>query len=134
MTYIMMQWCTRVYNFNEIFRIPASMAASRLSSSEKVEVVYLPRGSRPGEDNAFADEDDEVTVLSIGKMFVYLVPNLDNVLGLPIRHVKIRGYSRHDGEEIMYDVFIRNCSSLDRLYPAEMIVKDVAVIKVLISK
>ena len=100
-----------------------------LSSSDRVEIVYVPRGCRP-EENAFADEDDELIVLSVGKTFLYLVPSLDNVLGLPLRHVKIRGYSRQDGKEIMYDVFIRNCCSLDRLYPAGMIVKDVAVIEV----
>ena len=33
----------------------------------------------------------------------------------------------------IYDVFIRNYSSLDRLHPAEMIVKDFAVIEVLIG-
>ena len=33
----------------------------------------------------------------------------------------------------MYNVFIRNCRSLDRLYPAEMIVKNVVVIEVLIG-
>ena len=43
-----------------------------LSSPDRVEIVYVPRGCRPGEENAFADEDDEVTVLSVGKAFLYL--------------------------------------------------------------
>jgi len=60
---------------------------------------------------------------------MYIIPSFD-VLAVPLRHLRIRGFSRKDGQELVYDVFIRNCSSLDRLYPAEMIIKNVTIIKV----
>ena len=99
------------------------------SSSDFIEVYYVPKDKRPCPDDPTGSEkDDEVVVDSAGETFMYVIPSFD-VLGLPLRHLKIRGFSR-DGKEMFYDTFVRNCPSLDRLYPATMIIKDVTIIKV----
>jgi len=109
-----------------------AMAASACSSSDYVEVHWVPKECRPGQADSSSEksDDDEVTVLCAGSTFVYMIPSLDNVLGLPLRQLKIQGFSRKDGKKLMYDVFIRNCRSLERSYPAKMTIKDVAVIEV----
>ena len=99
-----------------------------LSSSDVIEVYYTPKAWRPYSDGPTVSEED-VIVLSAGDKFMYVIPSFD-VLALPLRHLKIKGFSRQDGQELVYDVFIRNCSSLDRIYPATMTIKDVTVIKV----
>ena len=99
--------------------------------ADLIEVYYAPKAWRPCQDDpAFANsEDDEVIVLSAGEAFMYVIPSFD-VLALPLRHLKIKGFSRQDGKELVLDVFVRNCLSLDRVYPSKMIIKDVTIIKV----
>jgi len=65
-------------------------------SREKVEVVYLPN----------LVKKMHLPMKTMKYVRETFIPSI-------VRHAKIRGYSRQDGEEIMYDVFIRNCRSLD---------------------
>ena len=40
-----------------------------------------------------------------------------------MKQLKIKGFLRVDGKELIYDVFIRKCNSLERFYPAKIIIK-----------
>lgn len=108
---------------------PDGVPSLRKGSSQFIEVYYAPKAWRPSQDDPANSEDDEVTVLSAGEKFMYVIPSFD-VLALPLRHLKIKGCSRQDGQELVFDVFVRNCPSLNRVYPSAMIIKDVTIIKV----
>jgi len=95
------------------------------SSSYEIEIFHTPKACRFGELEEFA----EVTVLSCGEMFRYVVPTFD-VVTFPLRPLKIkRDSSSTEGDE-WYDIFARNCPLLDRDYPAVMLVTDMLIIKV----
>lgn len=78
-------------------------------------VYSAPPRTRQWFDSSSGNEpDDEVCLLTLGDPFRYTIPTFD-VLAVELRQVCIRGYA--DGEERVYDAFIRNDSSLCRSYP-----------------
>ena len=76
-------------------------------------------------------EGQEVTcILSAGMKFLYVLPGFD-VLGIELRHIKVKGFGKTGNEEDTFDMFIKNDISLLRSYPAALIIKDLAVVMVL---
>ena len=57
---------------------------------------------------------------------MYVIPSF-NVLAIPLKHLIVK---RISGQELEYDIFIRNCSPLDRHSPAQLTIKDVVIVKV----
>ena len=75
-------------------------------------------------------EDDEfVCVVSIGAKFLYVITGFD-VLGVELRHIQVKGFSKIGKPEDMFDMFIKNDLSLSRSYPSHMVLRDVTIIKV----
>ena len=67
-------------------------------------------------------------MLSIGTSFRYVIPSFE-VLAVALRQIQIR--CELDGEDRVYDLFIRSDNSLNgEVLPALMIVKDYTVIQV----
>ena len=99
-------------------------------ATPEMKVHYVPKQYRPLQDSPeSSEEDDTITVTSIGESFIYVIPSFD-VLGVELRHVAVKGYMRKTYEEKCYDLFIREDSSLIREYPSAMTIKDVTIIKV----
>ena len=73
--------------------------------------------------------DDVICVVTLGDPFDYVIPSFDT-LTVKLRQMKIWGYGSLEGEEVAYDVFVREDPSLHRTYPAWMAVKDLTCIKV----
>ena len=97
------------------------MADSK-SGPPAFEVHYVPSEFSPETDIAgYSDEDDIVSVISVGDPFMYVIPSFD---------VKIRGYSRKDGKGRNLDLFVRNDGSLCQTYPSIMAIRNVTIIKV----
>ena len=72
-------------------------------------------------------EDDEfVCVVSIGAKFLYVIPGFD-VLGVELRHIQVKGFSKIGKPEDVFDMFIKNDLSLSRSYPSHMVLRDVKV-------
>ena len=67
-------------------------------------------------------------VLSVGSVFGYVIPSF-NVLQVEMRQARVKGYNA-EGDERQYDIFIRNDSSLCRVFPAWMVVKDLTFVEV----
>ena len=75
-------------------------------------------------------EGQEVTcVLSAGIKFLYVLPGFD-VLGIELRHIKVKGFGKTGKEEDTFDMFIKNDTSLLRSYPAALMIKDLTVVPV----
>ena len=99
-------------------------------ATPEIKVHYVPKQYRPLQDSpGCSEEDDTVTVTSVGESFIYVIPSFD-VLGVELRHAAVKGYARRTGEEQCYDLFIREDSSLLQEYPSAMTIKDVTIIKV----
>ena len=62
-------------------------------------------------------------------MVRYVIPTFD-VFTVPLRPLRINASTSAETDGIEYDIFARNCSLLDRDYPAVMLVMDMIVIKV----
>ena len=62
--------------------------------------------------------------------FLYVLPGFD-ILGIELRHIKVKGFGKTGNEEDIFDMFIKNDISLLRSYPAALIIKDLAVVIVL---
>ena len=74
-------------------------------------VHFIPESSRPWYDPSSTDEiEPSVSVLSLTSPFFYVIPNFD-VLQVELRHMRVKGYDSN-GEEQVYDLFIRNDPSL----------------------
>ena len=69
-----------------------------------------------------------MSVLSLTPPFFYVIPNFD-VLQVELRHMRVKGYDSN-GEEQVYDLFIRNDPSLCRPYPVCIVIKDGTLVKV----
>ena len=95
-------------------------------------VHFVPKEFRPGDKFNSDEEDDEVWVDSVGDPFMYVIPSFD-VLAVELRLIRISGYSRIDGEEKHFDLFIKNHGSLCRPYPSLMTIKDYTLIEVSIA-
>ena len=92
-------------------------------------VSFAPLSSRPFYKPGDEDEPNDVfVVLKMGTLFRYVIPTFD-VLAVALQQIQIRGEC--DGEPKLYDLFIRNDSSLNsRTLPALMTGKDYALIPV----
>ena len=52
-------------------------------------------------------EDDEfICVLSVGAKFLYIIPGFD-VLGVALRHIQVKGFSKIGNPESVFDMFIK---------------------------
>ena len=84
----------------------------------------------PSHDPSCSGEEDmegDVTVLTTARdEFMYVIL-LFKVFAVPLKYIIVKGLF---GQGLEYDIFIWNCSSLDRPYPAELIIKDAIKIKV----
>ena len=76
-------------------------------ATPEIKVHYVPKQYQPLQDSpGCSEEDNTVTVTSVGESFIYVLPSFD-VLGVELRHVAVKGYARRTGEEQCYDLFIR---------------------------
>jgi len=62
----------------------------------------------------------------------FVLPGFD-VLAVELRHIRIKGTSKIGNEQGTYDIFIKNDLSLSRMYPCELLLKEVTVVKVNIN-
>jgi len=97
-------------------------------SRNHIEIQSAPRCWCPSQDTFwYGEEEYDVTVLAAARdEFMHIIPSFD-VVAIPLKHLRVKGIS---GQELEYDIFIHNCSSLDRHYPAQLIIKDVVIVKV----
>ena len=104
---------------------------SNRPSDPNCDSVYLtPKSGRYTDGSIKLTEDDEfICVLSVGAKFLYVIPGFD-VLGVELRHIQVKGFSKIGNPESVFDMFIKNDMSLCRLYPAHMVLRDVTIIKV----
>ena len=72
---------------------------------------------------------DAICILSPGSKFLYVLPGFD-VLGVELRHIKVKGFGKIGNDEENFDLFVKNDSSLSRSYPSALIIKDLTVVKV----
>jgi len=72
--------------------------------------------------------DEPIGILSAGEKFLYVLPGFD-VLGIELRHIRVKGFGLVGSEEENFDLFIKNDISLCRSYPAAIVVKDITVVK-----
>ena len=75
------------------------------------------------------EEEECVGVLNAGAKFLYILPGFD-VLGIELRHIQVKGFSKIGNSEEVFDLFIKNDANLCRSYPSSMVIKDIAVIQV----
>jgi len=68
----------------------------------RVAVHYVPKEFRL---DGFG-EDDNFWVISVGDLFLYVIPSFD-VLAVEPRQIQIKGYDRTDGKVRRYDLLIR---------------------------
>ena len=66
--------------------------------------------------------------MSVGPKFEFVIPSLD-VIAVDLRSMKVQGYTV-EGELRCCDYFVRDDSSLDRIYPATMEVTNGTVVEV----
>ena len=69
----------------------------------------------------------EFCVLSLGKPFKYVIPSFD-VLCVELRLIRVEGVN-DDGQNQIYDIFIRNDPDLNRVYPTWMSAMDVCIVE-----
>lgn len=67
-------------------------------------------------------------ILSLGSPFWYIIPSFE-VLSVELRQMRIHG-TTEEGEDHVYDVFVRNDPSLAHSYPTWMTVLDAVVVNV----
>ena len=73
------------------------------------------------------DMESNVKVFSVAKDgFMHIISSF-KIFAVSLKHAIVKGLF---GQELECDVFFRNCSSLDRHYPAELIIKDAIIIKI----
>jgi len=63
--------------------------------------------------------------------FLYVIREFE-ILGVELRHVKVKGFGKIGAEEDVFDLFIKNDVSLCSSYPASLIITDIIVLKVYI--
>ena len=104
------------------------------SDPDSMGVYFAPKGFRYtsiAKDVADMYSDDGITqtcVLSAGEKFLYVLPDFD-VLMIELRHLRVKGFPKANPEDV-YDIFIKNDASLCRFLPAGIIIKDLAILKV----
>ena len=69
--------------------------------------------------------DGRRSVLSVGEKFVYIIHEFD---ALSV-HIQVKGFTKFGDLEDVFDVFIRNNTSLFQTYPSFMVIKDATIIK-----
>jgi len=100
------------------------------SDPNSMGVYFAPKGFRYNTVGSNLTENDHfVTVVWVGSKFLYVLPGFD-VLAVELRHIQIKGTSRVGDEESIYDLFIKNDSSLSRPCLCELLLKEVTVVKV----
>lgn len=97
------------------------MASAGVSSSLSC-VSVVPLSARfSTDDDTGCDSDDCACVQKLGPVLNYIIPSFP-VLQVAVRRMRVKGVNQK-GEELEYDFFIRDDSSLYRGYPAWMTVK-----------
>jgi len=74
-------------------------------------------------------KEDAVCILLPGSKFLYVLPGFD-VLGVELHHIKVKGFNKIGNDEDIFDLFVKNDSSLSRSYLTILIIKDLTVVKV----
>ena len=154
MTYIFTSYNFR-NTFNCIFYIPNYCPCANPHVSTCLSIKSMATGGEPAREpdprapwdqssmgvyftvasqrySTFAQElipDESIGILSAGEKFLYVLPGFD-ILGIELRHIKVKGFGLIGAEEENFDLFIKNDASLCRSYPAAIVVKDITVVKV----
>ena len=91
-------------------------------SDPSCDSVYLASKSGRYTDTSIKlTEDDEfICVLYVGAKFLYVIPSFD-VLGVELRHIQVKGFSKIGNPEDVFDMFIKNDISLSRIYPSHAV-------------
>lgn len=71
----------------------------------------------------------EFCAITVGEPFVYVIPGF-SVLSVELRQMRVKWTPSEEAAEATYDVFVRNDSSLCRVYPAWMSIKNAARVQV----
>ena len=103
------------------------------SDPSSMGVYYTPQCDRYTDTARYLMEDNEITcVLSElptqnSYMFCLVLMFL---IGIELRHLRVKGFGKMGKEEDTFDIFARNDLSLCRSYPAALFIKDLTVVKV----
>jgi len=109
----------------------AEYDSNRPSDPSSSDSVYVTSKSCRYTDASIkmTEEEECVCVLNAGAKFLYVLPGFD-VLGVELRHIQVKGFSKIGNSEEVFDLFIKNDMNLCRSYPSFMVIKDITVIEV----
>ncbi len=117
-----------IYNYIPITHVESTSVVNKgeAMACELASVFPAPKSSRPLHDPASDDEPNDC--VSLGKPFRYTIPSFD-VLAVELRQMRIKGHTP-DGEEQVYDFFVRNDPTFEKPHPAWMEITDATLVEV----
>ena len=112
-----------------------SMEESNAPSDIQCDSVHCTLKAGRYTDISARITDDEVPVLvcvlaTVGDKFLFVISGFD-ILAVELLHIKVSLTVEKKESPEVFDFFIKNDRSLCRSFPAEMVVKDITIIKAL---